>query len=96
MRVKRSLRVSRLAPEVQHWRHAAQAVRVFTGTISDAPDICQHRLSTRFSQSWAEDVEKEYNQRHDTSTAALVVDLDKCIKCGRCVTACNSVQVRLY
>ncbi len=44
-------------------------------------------------QEWNAAVEKTYDARHDTSSSALVVDLDKCIKCGRCVTACNMMQV---
>lgn len=51
--------------------------------------LCVHHVF----QAWNKELQQEYDQRHDTSTAALVVDLDKCIKCGRCVTACNLVQV---
>eukprot|EP00890_Picochlorum_soloecismus_P003486 jgi/Picsp_1/4138/NSC_01647-R1_fe-only len=29
---------------------------------------------------------------HDTSSASIEIDLEKCIKCGRCITACGLVQ----
>lgn len=34
----------------------------------------------------------DYDHYHDSSSTALTLDLEKCIKCGRCVTMCNQVQ----
>lgn len=30
---------------------------------------------------------------HDESSAAISIDFEKCIKCGRCVSACGLIQV---
>ena len=46
-----------------------------------------------FSHEWDAEVVDDAASRHDHSSAALTLDLDKCIKCGRCVTMCGEVQV---
>lgn len=45
-----------------------------------------------FSHEWDEQLDHEFVARHDDSTASLLFDFDKCLKCGRCVTACNAIQ----
>ncbi|EFN56510.1 hypothetical protein CHLNCDRAFT_34957 [Chlorella variabilis] len=34
----------------------------------------------------------DFEHFHDSSSTALTLDLEKCIKCGRCVTMCGQVQ----
>lgn len=45
-----------------------------------------------YSHEWDAEVEADYDHYHDSSSTALTLDLEKCIKCGRCVTMCNQVQ----
>eukprot|EP00884_Botryococcus_braunii_P007911 jgi/Botrbrau1/17120/Bobra.0157s0021.2 len=45
-----------------------------------------------FSHEWDDEMEQEFPHYHDSSSHALTLDLDKCLKCGRCVTACGVVQ----
>jgi len=44
------------------------------------------------SHEWDEEVAGRQEEYHDSSSAAIHFDLEKCIKCGRCVTACGLVQ----
>lgn len=45
-----------------------------------------------FSHEWDDEVQSDFEALHDTSSAAIQVDLEKCLKCGRCVTACGMIQ----
>jgi NADH-quinone oxidoreductase subunit G len=37
-------------------------------------------------------VQADFEGYHDSTSKALTLDLEKCIKCGRCVTMCGQVQ----
>ncbi|GAB4819092.1 hypothetical protein N2152v2_006138 [Parachlorella kessleri] len=45
-----------------------------------------------FSKEWEEDVQGHYQQYHDQSDAAITIDFEKCLKCGRCVSVCGLIQ----
>eukprot|EP00887_Chlorella_sp_A99_P003926 scaffold11.g3926.t1 len=46
----------------------------------------------KFSHEWDDEVQADFERIHDTSSAALQIDMEKCLKCGRCVTACGLIQ----
>eukprot|EP00887_Chlorella_sp_A99_P001323 scaffold14.g1323.t1 len=49
-----------------------------------------------FSVDWAEKMDEQGAEYHDSTRrgrgTALTIDLEKCVKCGRCVTMCQDVQ----
>lgn len=45
-----------------------------------------------FSHEWDDEVQSDFEQLHDTSSPSIRIDLEKCLKCGRCVAACGLVQ----
>ena len=51
-----------------------------------------------FSHEWDEEVQSDFEALHLSpdaqapTTAAIDIDLEKCLRCGRCVTACGLVQ----
>ena len=68
--------------------------------ITDALPRLRH-----LSHEWDDEVQHDFDnlhltntndnnhlQHHHSTTPALDIDLEKCIKCGRCVTACGLVQ----
>ncbi|KAL4452172.1 hypothetical protein ABPG75_007834 [Micractinium tetrahymenae] len=46
----------------------------------------------QFSHEWDSEVQSDEHGLHDSSSAAITIDFEKCLKCGRCVTACDVVQ----
>lgn len=44
------------------------------------------------SPEWAEFKEDHAEEYHDSTSMALSIDLEKCVKCGRCITMCQDVQ----
>ena len=44
------------------------------------------------SHEWDNEVSADEGL-HDSSSAAINIDFEKCLKCGRCVTACGLIQV---
>lgn len=52
----------------------------------------------QYSHEWDEDVQNGFESLHlspdhdSPTTHAIDIDLEKCLKCGRCVTACGLVQ----
>eukprot|EP01024_Parvocaulis_polyphysoides_P027104 TRINITY_DN2462_c0_g3_i2.p1 TRINITY_DN2462_c0_g3~~TRINITY_DN2462_c0_g3_i2.p1 ORF type:complete len:401 (-),score=39.57 TRINITY_DN2462_c0_g3_i2:5-1183(-) len=45
-----------------------------------------------FSHEWDQQMQDDAQHWKDHSSKAIELDLDKCLKCGRCVTACNLIQ----
>ncbi|PRW56960.1 ferredoxin [Chlorella sorokiniana] len=46
----------------------------------------------QFSHEWDDEQRAHAEEWHDSSSASITVDFEKCLKCGRCVTACDVVQ----
>lgn len=38
-------------------------------------------------------LQEHYGQFHDQTDAAITIDFEKCLKCGRCVSVCGLIQV---
>lgn len=45
-----------------------------------------------FSHEWDDEIQSDFEHLHDTSSPSIRIDLEKCLKCGRCVAACGLVQ----
>ncbi|KAI8101874.1 hypothetical protein M9434_006936 [Picochlorum sp. BPE23] len=54
--------------------------------------IKRYNVSDGFVRRRQRRHEWDDEEMHDSSSASLEIDLDKCIKCGRCITACNMIQ----
>ncbi|PSC71155.1 ferredoxin [Micractinium conductrix] len=56
--------------------------------------MAEHSLPKlrQYSHEWDSELASEAGALHDSSSAAIAIDFEKCLRCGRCVTACDTVQ----
>ena len=57
-----------------------------------APALLAPAPTPRRSHEWDSELASEAGALHDSSSAAIAIDFEKCLRCGRCVTACDTVQ----